>query len=590
MADNYEFFYDGGSSSLDPESSEFFIGYRFPASRVGAPTSIQTADQLRDVSARLSEGMKIVELQPLQPMTFETIPKQHMQEVNRLSKLTGSEVSIHAPMIDPAGFSEQGRWNELGREEAERQLRNVVERSHELNPHGNIPVTIHASSVLAAEYKPKVEGEKEMMVLVNQESGEMAAAKREEKFYPEFKEKVIYTPMQQIERINDAEWENNFHPLLVTKQDANEMIADFVKSLLPVIEKIKKHEINANELSPEQITALNQLNSARIYLDDVEMKLRAMYDRAYKYGTDKDRAKLNEIAKDWQGQAKTITEGIQKGKITEIDLPLMRSQLIDKSIAMLHGIKAPEVYKPLEEFALEKTSKTLANVSFEAYKKFKDNAPIINVENFIPGSAFSRADELKKLIETTREEFVRNAVKEGYSAGEAKTQAEKLIGVTWDIGHINMLRKAGYSKEEVVKETKKIAPYVKHLHLTDNFGYEDSHLPLGMGEVPAKEMLKELEKAGYSGKAIMEAGGFVSQFKVSPHPYALEALGSPLYSAYMQPFWNQVHGAEGAYSSGYGLMLPEQHFSMYGSGFSTLPSELGGQAHGRSRFAGTPTE
>lgn len=590
MADNYEFFYGGGNSSLDPESSELFTGYRFPASRIGAPTSIQTADQLREVSSRLSEGMKVVELQPLQPMTFETIPKEHLREINRLSKLTGSEASIHAPMIDPAGFSEQGRWNESGREEAERQLLNIVTRSHELNPQGNVPVTIHASSVLAAEYKPGIEGEKEMVVLVNQESGEMAAARREEKFYPESKEKLIFTPEKQIQSINNAEWENNFHPLLETKQQANDMVANSIKTLLPIMDKLKKREIDVKDLVPEQRAALNQLGSSKIYLDDVEMRLRAMYDRAYKYGNEKDRGRLREISRDWQEQAKVINEGVQKGKITELDIPLMRYQIIDNSIAQLHEIQPPKVYKPLEEFALEKASKTLANVSFAAYRKFKDNAPILSIENFIPGSAFSRAEELKKLITTSRQEFVKKAESEGYSADEAKEVAEKLIGVTWDIGHINMLRKAGYSKEKVVEETKKISPYVKHMHLTDNFGFEDSHLPVGMGDAPVKEMMKEMEKAGYSGKAIMEAGGFVSHFKVSPHPYALEALGSPLYSAYMQPFWNQARGTEGSYSSGYGMMLPEQHFSIYGSGFSTLPAELGGQVQGRSRFSGTPNE
>ena len=273
-----------------------------------------------------------------------------------------------------------------------------------------------------------------------------------------------------------------------------------------------------------------------------------------------------------------------------MELPLIRTQLIEKALYTLRGVEPPKVYRPIEDFAMEKASQTLANVSFQAYSKFKDNAPIINVENFMPGTAFSRADELKKLIKASRNEFVKKAEKEGYSAEDAKTAAEKLIGVTWDMGHINMLRKAGFSKENIIEETKKIAPYVKHLHITDNFGFEDSHLPAGMGEVPIKEMMKELEKSGYSGKAIMEAGGFVAHFKHSPHPYVLEAMGSPLYSAHMQPFWNQAYGSSGVYSSGYGMMLPDQHFSIYGSGFSSLPSEVGGQVQGRSRLSGTPME
>jgi hypothetical protein len=103
--------------------------------------------------------------------------------------------------------------------------------------------------------------------------------------------------------------------------------------------------------------------------------------------------------------------------------------------------------------------------------------------------------------------------------------------------------------------------------------------------------LKELEKAGYAGKAIVEAGGFVQHFRTSPHPFALEALGSPIYAAYMQPLWAQARDLYGAYFAGYGTMLPEQHFSFYGAGFSGMPTELGGQMPGRqSRLSGTPLE
>ena len=58
----------------------------------------------------------------------------------------------------------------------------------------------------------------------------------------------------------------------------------------------------------------------------------------------------------------------------------------------------------------------------------------------------------------------------------------------------------------------------------------------------------------------------------------------------MAPYWNQAAGASGGYWAGYGQTLPEQHFSMYGSGFSNLPTELGGQMSGKSRGATRPLE
>jgi len=251
---------------------------------------------------------------------------------------------------------------------------------------------------------------------------------------------------------------------------------------------------------------------------------------------------------------------------------------------LIEGLRqgSPEFYRPVEEFALDKASKTLGDVAFEAYKQFGETAPIISVENVFPNMAFSTAEQLKRLIEESRKQFVENAISEGMSRGEAKREAEKHIGATWDVGHINMLRKAGFEEEKIIEETKKIAPYIKHVHLTDNFGYADTHLPPGMGKVPVKRIMEELEKAGYSGKMIAEAGGFAKEFKVSPHPYVLEALKSPLYYPIMAPYWSK---------SGYGAVFPEQHVSMYGAGFAGVPAELGGAMPGKkSRFAGTPAE
>jgi sugar phosphate isomerase/epimerase len=71
---------------------------------------------------------------------------------------------------------------------------------------------------------------------------------------------------------------------------------------------------------------------------------------------------------------------------------------------------------------------------------------------------------------------------------KAEKEAEKLIGITWDVGHINMIRRFGYSEKDVIKEAGKVAPMLKHVHLSDNFGLEHTELPMGMGNVPIKEI------------------------------------------------------------------------------------------------------
>ena len=53
--------------------------------------------------------------------------------------------------------------------------------------------------------------------------------------------------------------------------------------------------------------------------------------------------------------------------------------------------------------------------------------------------------------------------------------------------------------------------------------------------------------------------------------------------------WTQVYVTPGGYFAGYGTMLPDSHFQSYGAGFTSLPTELGGQMAGKdSRFSGTP--
>jgi hypothetical protein len=113
-----------------------------------------------------------------------------------------------------------------------------------------------------------------------------------------------------------------------------------------------------------------------------------------------------------------------------------------------------------------------------------------------------------------------------------------------------------------------------------------------MGDVPFKEILNEFEKKGTKGKpAIFEGGGFFQHFKTGGHQYVLQGMGAPMYSTSASPSWARSYGTMGTYSSGYGPFLPDQHFSIYGAGFSGLPQELGGQVSNKnSRFSGTPME
>jgi len=199
-------------------------------------------------------------------------------------------------------------------------------------------------------------------------------------------------------------------------------------------------------------------------------------------------------------------------------------------------------------------------------------------------------EDLKELVEKTRQKFVNKLVSEGKSKSEAQAVAEKLIGATWDTSHIAMIRKQGFGNQKIVEETKAIAPYIKHVHFNDNFGSTHTDLPPGMGSVPIKDVLEVLEKNKVKGKRIFEGGNFFQHFQKSPFPYTLSWSGSPIYSEAGGPYFNQMGGL-GAYYMGHGPVNPNIHHSLYGLGFTALPVELGGEMPGQqSRFSGAPNQ
>lgn len=603
---SYESFYEGMGNSYGLASSEniysesLFQGYRVPFKSIGAPTKPDTANVISEVNARMNEGIRMVEVQSLSPQVFETIPKQHFKEINRLTKLTGADVSLHAPLFDISGYGEQG-FSDIEREEVEQRLKDVISLAHELSPEGNIPITIHANHGIPASTPRKLGKEREgdIFYVVDKNTGQIGGLKREMRYDPNQRKEVLIDSNEQLKEINKRMIERDMTDLIYYADKAQEMAKVGQTLTEPFIEQIRSKKIKEDDLLPQQREALNQLRIAQTLYDQMENQLDVLYKRTNKFipkeATDETRETMDRIRDN-------LIDIKQKNLINTS--PLDASRKFSKIISDFRDIAEktpPMIYDKTENFALERAKKTVAETALHGYKQFGETAPIISLENFYPGTAFSTGKEMKQLIEESRKEFVRLAEKD-LGKDRAEKAAEKLIGATWDVGHLNILRKHGFSEEEIVKETKDVAKFIKHVHLTDNFGYNDSHLAPGMGNVPFKKIFEELEKAGFRGKEIVEAGGFVAQGFGSPTPHVLEALGSPIYAAEMaenwkgqMQYWNQVrqgtYGSPGMYSTGYGMMLPEQHFSIYGSGFSSLPQELGGAVAGRGqRFSGTPME
>ena len=543
-----------------------------------------------------------VEIGTLQPDIFDQIPKQQFAEIRRLAKLTGAKISMHAPIIgfDPSGMDPQGHrpWDESYRVAIEKQLSGFVDRAADLTEKGEMPINFHISGMPGKRLKMGPDGkpETEFLVLVNKESGGFAPVPQKLKFNPETgKEEKEFSDEKSelnfVKKINKDQWINELQSVTYNKRIGDSMIEEGMVHMQPIAKDLKDGKLKMEDINePGAKNALAEYQRGKVYLMNIQRNVYDMVHQAYKYCSDEEKKKVVESVNKFQ-------EIYNKEK--EDTPPEKMSEGLNIMLRTLEEVR-PQIYERVEDFAKDKTAQTFANVALHGYKQFKDKAPMITVENvYQEGFAFSSGDEMASVIKSARDQFVENATKskkdggEGISKDEAEKLSKKLLSLTLDVGHLNLYKKAGYEDKHLLEEVKKISQYVKHLHLTDNFGYSDSHLPPGMGNVPIKEYLAELEKAGFSGTRIVEAAAIPVHFNgMSPFPYILEGMGAQVYNTPGSAYWNQSFAMQQGYFGGYGQVLPQINYESFGAGFSQLPTELGGQRQGAqgSRMSGKGLE
>ncbi len=585
--------YQGGYSSLDPEKGygNIFTGYRANINQLAITTNPSNAAILKEFSDKANLGVEHIEIEALDPKVFDAMPKQQLKEINRLSKLTGVGISFHGPLIEPSGMTQHG-WNEASRKAAERQIQESMERIHEANPEDMV-VNFHTSNFLpSAEISKTKEGEQPQSgLIVDTQRGSVNIIPLKERYFPGENREVNLK--EEIKRLNEETWNEGVRHLAYNGDRAISYLAQGTP--LAKIAEAEKKEGKEFSGSEELVARKKaEYNAGVALLNDSYRQLKQLYELSYKSGAEQDKKILEGFAKRIESYAKRIEE-----KPSSDESIMLREKILEDGLDTFNKISPPQIVQSADEFMMKKSSESFGNAAFNVYKKFskeKKNAPIMVIENPPANQQFSRGEDVANMVKGAREQFVERALKEGFSRGEAERQAEKLIGATWDVGHINMLRKQGFEEKDIIKETEKIAPFVKHIHLSDNFGFEHTELPMGMGNVPLKEIMEKLGKKGFEAKKIIEAGDWwtkhLPQGAGQPFVPSLEGMGSPIYGMKMAPYWNQALGLTQGYFGGYGQMLPQGNYEIFGAGFSQLPAELGGQRPGAqgSRMSGKPME
>lgn len=607
-------FYQGGYSTLDPDKSysNNFTGHRISMKKLGISTNPGTMNQIKEVSDKLSSGLGEIDLTLITPKVMELVSDQQMKEINQLSKLTGINVEVHGPVtgVNPSGLGQQG-FEEMDRKHAENIILKTLEKSVHVKPDGNVNVTFHASEGLPGSEWKTLGDEKnrkfQKMLIVDRLTGQMVNPLKEEtKFYPGQEGPETISPERSLGIINHTQWADSLKQVEFSRESAERILHDVHPHIRDLFVARQTGQLK-RDLLPEEAAQMNKIYSVLEYVKDANLKLSSAFTKAAEIAQlDNDKTtldKLNNFSKAY-GEMMHIKD--EKNMSEEDQIKAMMVRLDPKAqsdavLALTQGLKTinPNFFVPLEDYAIEKTGETFGNAAYAAYKKYGDKAPIVSIENPPVGQALATGEDLRNVILKSQKTFVDKLVAEGMNKKKAEQEAKKFIGATWDVSHINILRRQGFGKEDVIKESEKIKPFLKHVHIADNLGLEHTELPIGMGNVPFKEIMDRLGKEGFEAQKLIEAGDLWQQ-QVNPVPASLEGLGVPLYnvsgaiaaSGGGGPNWNQAIGFYQGYPGALeGAYLPGNNFQLYGTGFSQIPSSLGGSVQGGgSRMSGRPME
>jgi len=169
--------------------------------------------------------------------------------------------------------------------------------------------------------------------------------------------------------------------------------------------------------------------------------------------------------------------------------------------------------KPLEEHGLEVLSEAIAEIAEYCISASRHSPIRLAIENLPQPQMYgSHINELLEIIEQSRRKLAKRLQKKGYGISESNRLAKEVIGVTLDVAHLNLFRQFYQGSAFhgwLVSQVKNLvrAGVIYNLHLSDNHGLDDSHLLLGEGNAPIKEVLGVLADNDYCGYVVVEAGG-----------------------------------------------------------------------------------
>ncbi|MCM8765100.1 MAG: TIM barrel protein [Candidatus Omnitrophica bacterium] len=543
-----------------------FNSMDFGSYGLGASVS-PMGSQLMQTNMSINWGLQNLEVNLGTQMNFQQaghlaqLGKIEREEMIRLAKLNRVNLSVHAPLFCAAGGYGEG-MNETTRIKAVQELKESIKFADQIGSKTkvqNIPVVIHSVGQVPGNPMPE-----QMMYVADPETGRIILLERKEVVFPKAHlEKYHLKEKKKGDESGDYE---------VIDKNTNKILL-YPQGKLKMVNKDQLDDMNR-----EIANIRHQIHFYEQYAKEADMALQNPEIRS-----DKEQfVRLQEQSKMYHELRNQLIETEQRVRYQIEDL----KQKYQKEGEFKYLV-------PTDELAKQKAIKSFVELGYEAYNK--PSKPMIVVEQFSPELALGDPRKTAQLVKDAREELAKKLVKEkGFSMDHARKEASQVLAMNFDIGHANLWKRYGkkYNDKEILKWVDEIAPVVKHVHITDNFGDYDAHLPVGWGNAPIHEVMSKLKEKGWKGRAILETFGAVQYggggFGV---PASLYSFGMPLVPG--GPTWETAGRSyfEAGYSFTSGPILPDVNFQSYGVGFSGLPYATGAQIGGGKpgeKFSGTP--
>jgi endonuclease IV len=571
--------------------TEYTLNNRFndPFNKVKFGVSIGERNQLEEFSKVLRSGARMVEVDIAsvyglggeQGNAADTIGKTEREAIANLAKTNDVDLSVHAPWaINFSGINPQSGKKEDGYEHlVEKEIGTALQFADDISKkmgRENMPVIFHASSDNFSD------PDKNLVYTI----------------YDQKEDKILQTQSQEIDLGIDAKSMNGSGDIKTTaEQKFKSIYGEELYSKLLAGNKNNRRlgfisEDGKVVLNPEgsfeflKEKNLQQFNQERANLNlslrnleyqkvDYLSRLSAAKARSDKSELESAQTELGNIER----MIKTLKE-----KYAELDIE-------EKNVNSR--------FVPYDEKAPEIAAKGIVKAAMFSYNNTQSK-PMILVENpMSPEMSLSNPKDTAAAVKIAREEFARELQeKKHLSLREAERISSNLIGINLDIGHINVFKSylnpqtgQPYSDKDIVEMAKSAGDYLKRYHLNDNMGNRDSHLPLGQGNAPIKEVYDAMMDKGLDVPAIMEVFGGLGGLE-SGTIQSLQYMGAPLYGnlpyvsmpAYFAQPYSSIIGDFSSYSD---LGLKDDFFSY--NGFGELFPVVGGgymTDKGNSRFPG----